>query len=513
MNSILTFTEPKTIPKQYTWLWHPNLIVFVSSGCIMVLELVAGRIIAPQVGVSLYTWTSVIGVILAGISLGNYIGGRLADRCASLRLLGGIFISGGIASLLVLGIDKLHIIGLVEWPYILEILILITVLFFLPSTILGTISPIVTKLAVRDLTRTGNTVGKIYAAGALGSIVGTFATGFLFISWFGTHFIIFGIGLTLTVLGLLFLLAGRWALMVIAVLLLVRGSALSFQQGWLCSSCTRETNYFCIQVKEDEHEGKPILILYLDRLIQSYTFLNDPTKFVYDYLKMFSEVTAYQAQRMDHLRTLFIGGGGYTFPQYMEAVYPQSELHVIEIDPVVTEVAHDMLGLSRDTKIVTYNEDARVFLKREPKGEFDLIIGDAFNDFSVPFHLTTREFNGHVREWLADNGIYMVNIIDGARGLFIRSFTNTLRQTFNHVYIALDIETWRKSRSTYVVIASDSPLDLITFAEFSDHNELHKFRLLNEEKTEILMNEERTVTLTDRHAPVDQMLIPLLIER
>ena len=64
------------------------LIVFVSSTCIMVLELVAGRIIAPYVGVSLYTWTSVIGVVLAGMSLGNYLGGGLADRWASPRLLG-----------------------------------------------------------------------------------------------------------------------------------------------------------------------------------------------------------------------------------------------------------------------------------------------------------------------------------------------------------------------------------------------------------------------------------------
>src|SRR5512135_2326822 len=81
------------------WLWHPNLIVFISSFCTMVLELVAGRIIAPYVGVSLYTWTSVIGVVLAGISLGNYLGGRLADRWASLRLLGLVFLLGGLASL------------------------------------------------------------------------------------------------------------------------------------------------------------------------------------------------------------------------------------------------------------------------------------------------------------------------------------------------------------------------------------------------------------------------------
>ena len=87
------------------WLWQPNLIVFISSACIMILELVAGRIVAPYVGVSLYTWTSIIGVVLAGISLGNYLGGLLADRWASLRFLGGIFLLGGLSSLSVLFVD------------------------------------------------------------------------------------------------------------------------------------------------------------------------------------------------------------------------------------------------------------------------------------------------------------------------------------------------------------------------------------------------------------------------
>ena len=92
-------------------LWRPNLTVFLSSSCIMVLELVAQRIIAPHVGMSLYTWTCIIGVILAGISLGNYLGGRLADRWASPRLLGWIFVLGGLVSLAVLFVDGLDILA------------------------------------------------------------------------------------------------------------------------------------------------------------------------------------------------------------------------------------------------------------------------------------------------------------------------------------------------------------------------------------------------------------------
>ena len=77
-------------------LWRPALIVFISNICIMVIELVASRLLAPVIGVSLYTWTSIIGVMLAGISLGNFVGGKLADRFASRRLLGLEFALAGL---------------------------------------------------------------------------------------------------------------------------------------------------------------------------------------------------------------------------------------------------------------------------------------------------------------------------------------------------------------------------------------------------------------------------------
>jgi predicted MFS family arabinose efflux permease len=172
----------------------------------MVLELVAGRIIAPYVGASLYTWTSVIGVILAGMSLGNYLGGRFADRWASPRFLGSTFVVASLLSLSVIALDRLGILVNVGGPLILEIVVVIAVLFFLPATVLGTISPVVAKLALRDLESTGRTVGRIYAAGSAGSIVGTFATGFLLIAWLNTHAIVLLVSLVLFSLGLIFLL-------------------------------------------------------------------------------------------------------------------------------------------------------------------------------------------------------------------------------------------------------------------------------------------------------------------
>jgi spermidine synthase len=517
--------------------WWPYLVVFVSNACIMILELVAGRIIAPQVGVSLYTWTSVIGVILAGMSLGNFLGGRLADRRASPRLLGTMFMLAGLTSMGILAVDKVGVVDGVEWPIVMEILILITALFFLPATILGTISPIVVKLAMQDLARVGRTVGKIYASGTVGSIVGTFATGFWLISQFGTHTVVWGVAVVLLAIGACFLLLNRRLLILPAVLVIAALAMGVNRLGWTENVCMFETNYFCIKVREEERDGAPVRVLILDRLVHSYSSLDDPTRLVYDYEKIYAEITRYLDQKHDEpLRAFFIGGGGYTFPRYIEALYPDSEIDVAEIDPGVTQVAYNYLGLDRDSRIVSYNEDARMFLERKlnltprpplqslREGEKDsqapqsfregekytMIVGDAFNDFSVPYHLTTKGFNERVHAWLEEDGVYIVNVIDGGYARFLRAYVHTLRQTFKHVTLVPRTELWRHaSRDTFVVIASDTPLDL---AAFEDDALLLQKRL-SDAALDALLREGEVVMLTDRYAPVEQMLAPVFLEK
>lgn len=512
--------KPVDVPN--SWLWQPILLVFLASASMMTLELVVGRLTAPYVGVSTYTWTLVIGVVLAGISVGNTLGGWMADRWNSPHLLGRIFILSGFAALSMLAVvllqtftDIENIIS--ENVSLLAILVLfVIILTFGPCVVLGSISPIVAKLAVRDLEKTGSTVGQIYAAGAAGSIVGTFITGFFLISWLGTYTVIWGTGMVLLGLGLLLLLGRRWPWLLVSFLLLVAGTTAAVRLNWLKGPCSSETNYYCIRVLEDERDGERVYKLILDRLVHSYTFVEYPTKLVYEYEKFYAEATAYQAQDKEHLNALFIGGGGYTFPRYMEALYPDSDLHVIEIDPGVTEIAHQILGLSRDTHIMTYNEDARMFLKREPTMSYDLIFGDAFNDYSVPYHLTTREFNERVHTWLAEDGLYMVNLIDGPYGHFMRAYAHTLRQTFDHVYIVLDEQTWRLSpRSTIVFIASDTPLDIeaLKFIDSGDGPPLLAQKLLPEDTFNALLDEGRTITLRDRFAPTDWMLLPVFLEQ
>jgi MFS family permease len=182
--------------------WASYLIVFVASGCTLVLELVAGRVLAPFVGVSIQTWTGAIGVVLAGISLGNYLGGVLADRRGSGRMLGLLLAAGGLASLAVLPLASgLGPVTPRSFPLVLRIVLLTNLLFFAPSLLLGMVPPIAIQRTLADLDRAGKVVGRIYAASTAGSLAGAFLTGFVLIAHFGTRAIILSVGLTLIVLG------------------------------------------------------------------------------------------------------------------------------------------------------------------------------------------------------------------------------------------------------------------------------------------------------------------------
>jgi spermidine synthase len=504
------------------FLWRPALIVFISNACVMTIELVAGRLVAPYVGVSLYTWTSVIGVILAGMSIGNFIGGKLADRAASRRLLGGIFIVAGLGSFSVLLTVALfgpggmpQIPGL---PLVLRMLLYITVIFLLPSVLLGMISPIVVKLSLDDLSRSGSTVGRIYAASALGSIAGTFATGYVLVSMFGTRAILLGVGAVLIAMGLLF---GQWvggwrrpALAgAVALLVAVELAAWPLRSA-LAGPCLRETNYFCIRVRDETRaNGDVFRVLTLDRLVHSYSALDDPRKLLYGYEKIGAELLAYMEQEYDLIDAFFIGGGGYTLPRYIEAVHPRSVIEVAEIDPAVTEVARERLGVKADTKIVSHAQDARLFLATlEPTRKYNLVVGDAFNDFSVPYHLTTREFNDLVRQHMTDDGIYMLNLIDGGDLPFVSAMLRTLSQTFDHVYLIPTNRNWENAtRNTFIVLASPSPIDLTALRGFDGGDGERSINqwLVSQRELQAAAQMGNGIVLTDDFVPTDSLLAPL----
>ncbi len=186
-------------------------IAFIASGCTLVIELVAGRLLAPYIGVSLYTWTSVIGVILAGISIGNFLGGRLADRYPGPSVLGLTLVAASVTSFVTLGLVSVLPQFTLWMPLVPRILVLTTVIFFLPGCILGMITPLVVKQALTDLGHAGGLVGRVYAISTAGSLVGVYLTGFVLIAHFGTRLIVIMVAAVLLILGALLgnLLYGR----------------------------------------------------------------------------------------------------------------------------------------------------------------------------------------------------------------------------------------------------------------------------------------------------------------
>ena len=526
--------------------WPAYLIVFASSACALALEIVAGRILAPHLGVSLYTWTSVIGVVLAGVSLGSFAGGWAADRWRSPRLLGLVLLAGGLACLLVLPLaslpaDRAHFrlpcgpgpgesFGGLCTPLLVtltRIVALTSAIFLLPSVLLGMVPPIAIRLALQGLATSGRTVGALYACSTLGSLAGTFLTGFWLISAVGTRAIVFGAGALLLALAVwsgrlwrierplrgLPLLAGAALL----VFILVVGR----DRRALESGCYRETDYFCIKVYDQPIERDLTLrVLTLDHLVHSYNAPADPTYFEYAYIRVYAELTDYVARIRPNFRALFIGGGGYTLPRGLEVEYPSAELEVVEIDPGVTRTAYEQMGLRPDTRIVTHNLDARLVVEQLQGGpEYDLIYGDAFNDLSVPYHLTTLEFDQRIRALLRDDGLYLVNAIDRFRGgQFLAAMTRTLRQVFPHVYLLSAGQPWFylvDSPRTYVVAASATPLDLERLARVRPQGLGGRVwtNVMPAELMEPWLRETPGPILTDDFAPADNLIAPLFGER
>jgi spermidine synthase len=256
----------------------------------------------------------------------------------------------------------------------------------------------------------------------------------------------------------------------------------------------------------------------LDRLVHSYNSIEEPTRLHYGYQRTYAELTAYAAQRSPKLRALFVGGGGYTLPRYMEVTYPDAELEVAEIDPGVTQTAVELMGLHPRTRVISYNTDAREVVEaKQGAPPYDLIFGDAFNDFQIPYHLTTREFAQKIRNLLKPDGLYLALVIDRMRGgRFMASLVRTLQEVFPHVYVLADVaKTMAPRAQTYVVAASATPLDLErlrTIRGQGPDGEV-SVRIMPQEAMADWLRGSDSVLLTDDYAPADNLMAPIFLER
>jgi len=504
-------------------LWKANLIAFSSSFCVMVIELVAARILAPYIGVSLYTWTSIIGVILAGIALGNYLGGKLADRRPSPILLMLIFFAGALATILILPTTKIVAQG--DWfgklPVMWNFALKTSFIFFLPAIILSMVSPMVIKLTLVDLGRTGGIVGTIYAFSTAGAILGTFLTGFYLILWFGTAALVWLVASTLILTGILtwlvwtphkFKFSTKNFLIWMAIFEVILAAAIlyQFRSRWE-KPWDIESSYYAIRVLPGE---KGMKLLVLDDLIHSYVDPQDPTKLEYFYLRVFEGIVR-RTLGDTPPRTLHLGAGGYSFSRYLETVYPGSINHVVEIDPAVTQISYEQLGLSRATSIKTFNMDARQFFIRRVTGDkYDIVIGDVFNSRSAPYHLTTREFDQLIEDSLSPKGIYLLNIIDDFRsGRYMASLIYTLQQVFQNVHLFNTGRAWEDVRvSTYVVVATNYDYDFSAYKAptLTPDGKLEPYGRIYDGDLAFYLADRKAVLLTDDYAPTDILIAPSL---
>ncbi len=520
-----------------SWAWIiPNLTVFISSLCIMVVELVAGRLIARHVGSSLYTWTSVIGIVLAGIAAGNYVGGRLADRYRAREALASLFLLSSAACLLIpLFNDRMgnaQFLRSQEWA--LRIALHVFCVFFLPSAMMGTISPVAAKMALDESRQTGRTVGSIYSWGAVGSIVGTFLTGYFLIARMGTVAVLLCVAAVLLAMALFFgaksLAPYIWSGVVLACIFVTvspwgwartvglrlglrerTGDTIHFQE---------ESHYSFIRIEDEPDMKGDTRSLTLDFLIHSYIDLSDPDRLQYDYEQVYAGLTELASRDWPperKPRALSLGGGGFVFPRWMLRRWPGAYVEVAELDPEVTRAAHVAFGLSEQTPLHIFNLDARnhvdnLLMERQQGadvGRFDFVYGDAFNHYSPPFHLTTYEFNEKIRRLMSPDGVYLANVIDIFRsGKFLGAMINTFEKTFPHVYVlgtTLTQPNDDDGRDTFVVVGANRPLPFEKYDWIR-----YPGPLLEEPALATLRERSGGLVLTDDFAPVDNLLAPVI---
>lgn len=512
--------------------YAPHAVVFVASVCLMIVELLASRIVANQAGNSLYTWTSVIGVVLAGMSAGNYVGGLLSDRYDPTRFLGWLFLaaSAACAGVLVLAYVFSITTPFAGWHWPAVVFGTVACLFFAPSVLLGTFSPAAAKVAVLRSPVIGTTLGSISAWNAAGSILGTLASGFWLIGALGTRSLTMLVAALLAAAGLALgprrAVHAAWTLVALAGLTLTRLDV-PVVIAWQHSGIFRpsaadvfdaDSAYQHVRVYDaasEKDEARQLRVLALDYLIHGYVDLDDPGYLNYDYERIYRDVAVRYAGDKTRVSAFFLGGGSYTFPRWLMQQWPGSTPFVAEIDPLVVEANHLALGLPRDTPVRTLVGDARNVVDDLPAArQFDFFFGDAFNDLSVPYHLTTLEFTREVARHLRPDGAYLVNVIDSYEsGLLLGSFVGTLRQVFRHVYVfCTERDGVTDRRDTFVVAASNVALETGGWEPRHDTDGFDGSVLTAANLRELVQKAGGRI-LTDDSAPVENLLAPVVRQR
>lgn len=420
-----------------------EIVVFCSGGIVMIFEIVGSRVLSPFIGNSTYVWTSLIGVILAALSLGYYLGGKLADKKADYKLLSLIIFLAGIF-ILTMNFMKVSVLTPFVYSEIdLRLATLYTglVLFAPASVLLGMVSPYAVKLKLTSLDHTGATIGNIYALSTLGSIAGTFLAGFYLISYFGTTRILYILALSLILLSIFVsfeeILRLRLTIMLSLLVLIYLSGRVYGKPIGSNNFLDIDSQYNRILIYDAFHvgDGRPIRAMSLGKQSSSAMYL-DNDDLVYDYTKYYDLFPQLHSLPVN---TLLIGGAAYSYPKHFLTKYQDSTMDVVEIDPEVTKLATSYFNLDKNNpRLSIYHQDARNFLHKTDK-KYDVVFMDAFDTpSSIPVHLTTFEALSNISDILNDDGVYLANVISGLEGdsaEFYASYYKTLNAVFPKVYV------------------------------------------------------------------------------
>lgn len=515
MTSSDSNTHPERVQSTRAKLIWYGATVFLSSAILLVLEITAGRLIAPYVGVTIYSWTSIIGVILAGLSLGNWLGGRWADSGGGEKTTGIVLALAGIFSLF--SLLSLSLVAPVLQNSSLDLIsssfIYVLCMFFIPSVLLGIPTPLLTTLALALDQRTGHIVGRMHALAALGSIIGTFITGFVLIQYVGSRNVIVLSAVLLFLLAIPFFrgMSKTASLAILTATLLVIGLT-QYQHGF-ANPCERESNYFCLRVIDATEEAPygEARALVLDHLIHGINHESEADMLIAPYVHLMQELVLqhFDVQNGRPLAYFFAGGGSYTQPRAVKAMSPESLVTVAELDPLVTELVQQQMYVNTEGMSVIHG-DARTTLYRIQDQKFDVVVTDAFHDIAIPYHLVTREFIQLAKSRMNDDGLFTTNVVDAfPNPRMVKSLMKTLQQEFDYVDVWLDDLPDNPQRMTFVLSASNKPFasDMLYASQGFQRRWFRINKPLMGSGTPL----QDLPVFTDDYVPVERMIADLLL--
>ena len=483
-----------------------ELTVFACGALVMIYEIIGSRILSPYIGTSTYVWTSLIGVILAALSLGYWLGGKTADRKPDLKILAlVIFLAGGAVAATIL-FKEIFLSFIAGSPLILELKSVLAALFlFAPaSVLLGFVTPYAVKLKMLSLEDSGKTVGRLYALSTVGSIFGTFLAGFFLIPFVGSTRTLYLIGICLIGLSLILAPFAVTKTNLTILILFVFGIFTTELQGWFLLKASDlhdiDTEYNRVQIftMTDERVGRKVRAMAIDPyFIQSKMYL-DSDELASEYANYYHLIRHFKP---DFQQTLLIGGAGYSFPKDYLKTYPDKQIDTVEIDPQMTGIAKKYFNLRENPNLKIFHEDGRIFLNRADAEKYDAVFLDAFGSlFSVPFHLTTIEAVSQINRVLKPGGVVIFNVggaIKGKASRFLNAELATYRQIFPQVLL-FKVRPERADEEVQnliiVAVKSQIPVNLK-----SDDPQLSK--ILDNSYNQPILSRENI--LTDDLAPVE----------